>query len=171
MTEGAEEKTRLSTSLAYSMTALTKSRMSRLCRFFPLALAMLLLGCASTARSPFAPRSGPPTVGMPASLSDRERLFIPEIEDTLRDHGLLPVRHGAGDMQLEFTMSAGPVNTNTRITLIEGQRTVARGIGRAAGLPLIGRSQVAGNSFSRAFEQFQAELGIESSDRGWTPIR
>jgi len=163
-------KFRVPAGLAYSMTAFIKSRMSHLFRFFPLALAMLLLGCASTARSPFAPRSGPPTVGMPASLSERERLFIPEIEDALRDHGLLPVRHGAGDMQLEFTMSAGPVNTNTRITLIEGQRTVARGNGRAAGLPLIGRSQVAGNSFTRAFEQFQAELGIESSDRGWTPI-
>ena len=140
-------------------------------RIFVLAMALLLVGCAVNSRSPFAPKSGPPTVGMPASLSEREKLFVSEIEGALLAHGLLPVRHGAGDMELEFSISAGPVNTNTRIILQEGRRTIARGNGRAAGLPLIDRSQVAENSFARAFEGFQAELSTESSDRGWKPIR
>jgi hypothetical protein len=140
-------------------------------RLFTLLLVMLMLGCAGATRSPFAPKSGPPSVGMPAALSEREKLFVGDIEGALRENGLLPVRHGAGDMQLEFTMSAGPVNTHTRIVLQEGRSTVARGTGRAAGLPLIGRSQVAENSFTRALAGFQADLRRVSSDRGWSTIR
>lgn len=104
---------------------------------------------------------------MPAELNERERLFVTDIEASLRDNGLVPVRHGAGDMALEFTMAAGPVNTDTRIALLDGRRTVARGSGRASGVPLIGRSSVAEKSFSRAFEQFQSELSEARSRRGW----
>ena len=39
---------------------------------------------------------------------------------------------------------------------------------RASGLPLIGRSRVAENSFSRAFEEFQSELSDSSNRRGWS---
>lgn len=131
-------------------------------------VALLAIGCAGTGRTAFTPESGPPTVGMPAALNDRERLFVPDIEASLRDNGLLPVRHGAGDMALEFTMNAGPINTDTRIALVEGRRTIAGGKGRASGVPLIGRSTVAEKSFSRAFEEFQNELAGARTRRGWS---
>jgi hypothetical protein len=132
-----------------------------------LLIGLFAIGCAGAGRTAFAPESGPPTVGMPAELNERERLFVTDIEASLRDNGLVPVRHGAGDMALEFTMAAGPVNTDTRIALLDGRRTVARGSGRASGVPLIGRSSVAEKSFSRAFEQFQSELSEARSRRGW----
>jgi len=141
--------------------------MSYAFRTLTLLAALLVIGCAGAGRTAFTPESGPPTVGMPAELNDRERLFVTDIEASLRDNGLLPVRHGAGDMALEFTMDAGAINTNTRIALLDGRRTIARGTGRASGVPLIGRSSVAEKSFSRAFEQFQDELSEARNRRGW----
>ncbi len=141
--------------------------MNRSLRFLSLIAILTLAGCAGSGRTPFAPQSGPPTVGMPAELNERERLFIPDIEAVLRDQGMLPVRHGAGELDLEFTMQAGPVNTDTRIVLRDGRRIVANGTGRASGLPLIGRSKVAENSFTRAFDEFQAGLSSVRSERGW----
>lgn len=138
-------------------------------RLLPIVILSVLLGaCATHTRTPFTPEGGPPTVGMPAELSERERLFVPDIETLLRDQGLMPVRSGAGDMQIEFVMEAGPINTDTRIALMEGRRTVAQGSGRAAGLPLIGRSKVAENSFARAYKQFEEELRNAGSRRSWT---
>ncbi len=137
-------------------------------RAISLFLVVLFASCASNTRTPFSPESGPPTVGMPAALSERERLFVPDLERALRDHGLVTVRDGAGDMQLEFVMDAGPINTDTHIALTEKRRTLAQGKGRASGLPLIGRSRVAENSFSRAFEEFQSELSDSSNRRGWS---
>jgi hypothetical protein len=136
-------------------------------RAVSLFLVVLFASCASNTRTPFSPESGPPTVGMPGALSERERLFVPDLERALRDQGLVPVRDGAGDMQLEFVMDAGPINTDTRITLTEKRRTLAQGKGRASGLPMIGRSRVAENSFSRAFEEFQSQLSDSSNRRGW----
>ena len=133
-----------------------------------MSAALLALGCAGINRTAFTPSSGPPTVGMPAELSERERLFVAEIETALRGNGLVPVRHGAGDLALEFTISAGPINTDTRIALLEGERTIAGGDGRAAGLPLVGRSAVAEKSFARAIEQFQTELDSAGHRRGWS---
>jgi hypothetical protein len=133
-----------------------------------LVVSALLGACASHTRTPFTPEGGPPTVGMPAELSERERLFAPDIESVLRDQGLMPVRSGAGDMQIEFTMEAGPINTDTHIALMEGRRTVAQGRGRASGLPLVGRSKVAENSFGRAYRQFEEELRNAGSQRSWT---
>jgi hypothetical protein len=78
------------------------------------------------------------------------------------------VRSGGGDMQLEFIMEAGPINTDTRIVLIEGRRSLAQGSGRAAGLPLVGRSKVAEKSFERAYRQFEEELHNVGSQRSWT---
>jgi hypothetical protein len=133
-----------------------------------LGLSTLLAGCAGNTRTPFTPESGPPTVGMPASLSERERLFVPDLEAALRNQGLVPVRSGAGDMQLEFVVETGPINTDTRIALLEGSRTVAQGEGRASGLPLVGRSKVAEKSFDRAFRQFEADLRNTGSRRSWS---
>jgi len=137
-------------------------------RILTLFIGLLAIGCAGAGRTAFSPASGPPTVGMPAALNDRERLFVPDIEASLRDNGLMPVRHGAGDMALEFSIEAGPINTDTRIALLDGRRTIAQGKGRAAGLPLIGRSSVAETSFTRAFESFQSELASARTRRGWS---
>lgn len=104
---------------------------------------------------------------MPAELNERERLFVADIEGALQEHGLIPVRHGAGELSLEFTMDAGPINTNTKIALLEGRRNVARGNGRAAGVPLVGRSGVAETSFSRAFEDFHDNLERAAERRNW----
>lgn len=142
--------------------------MSHTLRLITLFVGLLAIGCAGSTRTAFAPESGPPTVGMPAALNDRERLFVPDIEASLRDNGLVPVRHGSGDMELEFAIQAGPINTDTQITLRDGRRTVASGKGRASGLPLIGRSSVAETSFSRAFETFQSELSSAKGRRGWS---
>lgn len=127
--------------------------------------AILLVSCA-TKRTPFSP-DGPPTVGMPSELSERERLFAPDIDSALRREGLLPVANGRGDLQLDFKIAEGPINTDTTITLNEGLQILAGGKGRAAGAPMIGRQGVAGRSFDRAFTDFQGELSRIASRRGW----
>lgn len=122
-----------------------------------MALAISISSCATT-RSSFTPENGPPTVGMPAQLSERERTFVPEIESALRNRGYAPVRNGSGDLDLEFQIAEGPINTDTKIELSEQGRLVAEGRGRAAGAPLIGRKGVAVKSFQRAFSEFQGSL-------------
>ncbi len=104
---------------------------------------------------------------MPAQLSDRERQFVPVIQSALQREGLVPVRDGAGDMQLEFEIAEGPVNTDTRIGLNEQGRILANGEGRGTGLPLLGRAKVAENSFNRAFQQFDSQLRSASSGGTW----
>jgi len=126
----------------------------------------LVASCAPS-RTPFSP-GGPTTVGMPAELSDRERIFVPEIDSALRREGLVPVRNGKGDLQLDFSMAAGPINIDTRIALSEDGAVLVQGNGRAAGAPLIGRSSVAEKSFGEAFEEFSAGLSRTSGGRGWS---
>jgi hypothetical protein len=130
------------------------------------ALTAVLLASCAAKRTPFSP-DGPPTVGMPSELSDRERQFMPDIDSALRREGLLPVRNGRGDMQLEFKIAEGPINTDTNIALNEGDTTLATGYGRAAGVPMIGRSSVAEKSFSAAFAEFSSNLSGTASQRGW----
>lgn len=130
------------------------------------ALFILLLASCAVKRSPFLP-SGPTTVGMPAELSERERLFVPEIDTALRRDGLVPVKNGNGDLQLDFKMTAGPIHIDTLIALRENQSVLVMGKGRAAGAPLIGRSSVAQKSFTRAFDEFDADLSRTASRRGW----
>ncbi len=133
-----------------------------------LAILMIaaLASCAPN-RTAFSP-DGPTTVGMPAELSDRERLFIPDIDSALRREGLVPVRNGKGDLQLDFDMAAGPINIDTHITLAENGAVLVQGNGRAAGAPLIGRSSVSEKSFNRAFEEFSSGLSRTSARRGWS---
>lgn len=133
--------------------------------FIAAAASAALLSSCATNRSAFAPENHQPTVGMPAQLSDRERSYISNLDSSLRGEGFLPVRHGAGDMQLEFQMDEGPINTDTTIQLFEGRRVIASGSGRAAGAPMIGRSKVADKSFNRAYEVFQSSLSSRSGYR------
>ncbi len=123
--------------------------------------AVLLPSCAT--RTAFTPERSQVTVGMPAKLSDRERSYISSVDGSLRSQGYLPVRHGTGDMRLDFGISEGPINTDTSIRLSEGRTTIAEGEGRAAGAPLIGRDKVAERSFNRAFEAFEASLPHSSA--------
>lgn len=125
------------------------------------AVAILSSSCAT--RTAFTPERSQITVGMPAKLSDRERSYISSVDGSLRGQGYLPVRHGTGDMRLDFGISEGPINTDTSIRLIEGRTVIAEGEGRAAGAPLIGRDKVAERSFNRAFEAFEASLPHSSS--------
>lgn len=136
--------------------------------FIRLGAAMVLavsISSCGTSRSAFRPQSGPPTVGMPAELSERERSFVPEVESALHSRGYVPVRRGAGDMELAFEIAEGAINTDTKIALTEQGRLVAEGRGRAAGAPLIGRKGVAEKSFQRAFSEFQDSLSDGSSGR------
>jgi hypothetical protein len=133
------------------------------------ALFIVLLASCAASRSPFVP-SGPTTVGMPAALSDRERLFIPEIDTALRREGLVPVKSGRGDLQLTFNMAAGPIHVDTDIALNEGNAVLFSAHGRAAGLPLIGRSSVAQKSFTAAFEEFDTNLTRAANQRGWNRL-
>jgi hypothetical protein len=124
-----------------------------------LALAspiVLLAGCAN--RSEFIPDGSTTTVGMPAELSDRERSHVGELDSALRREGYLPVRHGAGELELEFRISEGPINTTTTIELREGRKVLAEGRGRGAGMPMIGRDKIAERSYQEAFGQFEAAL-------------
>lgn len=130
-------------------------------------LPFLFLACCAPNRTPFSP-DGPPTVGMPAELSDRERQFIPEIDSALRREGMVPVANGRGDMQLEFKIAEGPINTDTDIALMEGDQPIASGRARAAGVPMVGRASVAEKSFSSAFSDFGSELSRLASRRGWS---
>lgn len=139
--------------------------MFRFIKYLAPLTAVLLASCAAK-RTPFSP-DGPPTVGMPSELSERERLFMPDIDSALRREGLLPVRNGRGDMQLRFKIAEGPINTDTDIALNEDDLTLAAGHGRAAGVPMIGRSSVAEKSFSAAFGEFSGSLSSVASQRGW----
>ena len=130
------------------------------------AAAIASLSSCITRRSDFTPENSQPTVGMPAKLSDRERSFISTLDGSLRNEGYLPVRHGVGDMQLEFEIAEGPINTDTTIELHEGRRLIAKGFGRAAGAPMIGRAKVADKSFNRAYEEFQSSLPSGDSHGG-----
>ena len=133
-----------------------------------LAIAFSFSSCG-TSRSEFRPESGPPTVGMPAELSERERGFAPELESVLRNRGYQPVRYGAGDLALDFKIAEGPINTDTEIGLNEGRRRVAEGKGRAAGAPLFGRRGVAEKSFQRALAEFESSLPGSPSGRQSVP--
>lgn len=105
---------------------------------------------------------------MPEKLSERERTFVPEIDTALRREGLIPVRHGKGDLQLDFTMSSGPINIETYIALLEDEAVLFSANGRSGGVPLIGRSNVARKSFDAALTEFQSSLSRAASNRGWS---
>src|SRR5688500_2514154 len=109
---------------------------------------VFLFSCAN--RSEFVPDGGPVTVGMPAELSDRERNYVSEVDGALRHEGYQPVRHGAGELRLEFRISEGPINTDTTIELRDGRTVLAEGHGRGSGVPMIGRDKVAERSFQKA---------------------
>jgi len=104
---------------------------------------------------------------MPAELSDRERLYVEDISSALRREGLIPVGNGRGELQLEFRIAEGPINTDTDIALMESGQPVASGRARAAGVPMVGRAGVAEKSFSSAFSNFVSELSRLASRRGW----
>ena len=131
------------------------------------SLTLAILASCAPSRTPFSP-SGPTTVGMPEKLSDREREFVPEIDSALRREGLVPVRHGKGDLQLDFTMSSGPFNIETYISLLEDEAVLFSTNGKSGGVPLIGRSSVAKKSFDEALAEFQSELTRVASNRGWS---
>lgn len=126
------------------------------------AAAVALLSSCAPSRTAFVPDNSQPTVGMPAQLSERERTYIPNLDGTLRGEGYLPVRHGAGEMQLQFEIAEGPINTDTTIQLYEGRRLVATGSGRAAGAPMFGRAKVADKSFNKAYDAFKSSLSGSS---------
>ncbi len=130
----------------------------------PLA-AVFLASCGAN-RTPHSP-DAPPTIGMPAELSGRERLFMPEVDSALRREGLVPVANGRGDTQLEFKISEGPMHTDTVIKLIEGESLLAKGSGRAAGVPMVGRSDTTEKSFTTAFADFKNDLSGVAARRGW----
>lgn len=92
---------------------------------------------------------------------------MPQIDAALRREGLVPVAYGRGDTQLDFKISEGPIHTDTVIKLIEGESLLAKGSGRAAGVPMLGRSDVAEKSFSTAFGDFKNDLSGVSARRGW----
>lgn len=135
-------------------------------RIVAILMLAVLASCAPN-RTPFSP-GGPTTVGMPAELSDRERAFIPDIDSALRREGLVPVKSGKGDLQLDFSMAAGPINIDTLIAMKEDDAVLFTGKGRAAGAPLIGRSSVAEKSFNRAFDEFNTGLSRAAGNRGWS---
>ncbi len=126
-------------------------------RLLAMGTALVFLGgCAS--RSEFIPDGSTTTVGMPAELSDRERNHVGELDAALRREGYQPVRHGAGELELEFRISEGPINTSTSIELRDGRTVLAEGRGRGAGMPMIGRDKIAERSFQQAFGEFEAAL-------------
>ncbi|MGJ8633551.1 MAG: hypothetical protein ACSHX7_06500 [Luteolibacter sp.] len=135
--------------------------------FRPLAaLCTILLASCVAPRTPYmADRS--PTIGMPAKLSARERSFIPEVESALTDAGLVPLSYGRGEYQLEYSIEEGPINTDTRIAILESGSEIIAGQGRASGAPLIGRTGVAEKSFKKSFDQFTRDLSVLSRRRGW----
>ncbi|MES2982145.1 MAG: hypothetical protein V4727_07520 [Verrucomicrobiota bacterium] len=128
---------------------------------------LVILASCAPSRTPFSP-DGPTTVGMPEKLSDRERSFVPEIDAALRSEGFVPVRHGKGDLQLDFTMSSGPINIETYIALLEDEAVLHSAKGRSGGVPLIGRENVARKSFDEALTEFQSGLSRAASNRGWS---
>jgi hypothetical protein len=126
-------------------------------RLLALATSLAFLaGCAN--RSEFIPDGSTTTVGMPAELSDRERNHVTELDAALRREGYLPVRHGAGELELEFRISEGPINTTTTIKLREGRKVLAEGQGRGAGMPMIGRDKIAERSYQEAIGEFESAL-------------
>lgn len=126
-------------------------------RFLALGTALLFgAGCAS--RSEFIPEGSGTTVGMPGTLSERERLHIGEVDAALRSGGYLPVKHGSGEFQLKFRISDGPIHARTKIQLRDGWSVLAEGRGAVAGWPMFGRDRVVEQSFQQAFGEFQSGL-------------
>ncbi len=130
-------------------------------------LTLAILASCAPSRTPFSP-GGPTTVGMPEKLSDREREFVPEIDTALRREGLIPVKHGKGDLQLDFTMSSGPINIETTIALLEDEAVLFSANGKSGGVPLVGRSNVARKSFDEALTEFKSGLSRTAGNRGWS---
>ncbi|MCW1883891.1 hypothetical protein OKA04_04075 [Luteolibacter flavescens] len=131
---------------------------------------LLLIGCAG--RTEFTPEGGPVTVGMPAQLSERERTHVMELDNALRSEGYQPVRHGAGELKLDFRIAEGPINTDTTIRLSEGRTVLAEGYGRGSGMPMIGRDKIADRSFQKAFGDFHSALpGAAAARTHGTEIR
>ncbi len=130
-------------------------------------LTLAILASCAPSRTPFSP-GGPTTVGMPEKLSEREREFVPEIDTALRREGLIPVKHGKGDLQLDFKMSSGPINIETYIALLEEKAVLFSANGKSGGIPLIGRSNVARKSFDEALAEFQSGLSRVAGNRGWS---
>lgn len=139
--------------------------MNRFIKSLATLAAVLLASCGAN-RTPYSP-DAPPTIGMPAELSARERHYMPQIDAVLRREGMVPVAYGRGDTQLEFRISEGAVHTDTVIKLIEGESLLAKGNGRAAGVPMVGRSDVAEKSFAAAFADFKNDLSGVAARRGW----
>ncbi|MEY3393877.1 MAG: hypothetical protein RL346_113 [Verrucomicrobiota bacterium] len=131
------------------------------------SLLILILASCGTGRTDFAP-GGPTTVGMPQKLSERERTFIPEIDAALRREGLVPVKYDKGDLQLDFTMSSGPIHIETSIALLEDKAVLLSATGKSGGLPMVGRDNVARKSFDEAFADFQSAISRVSKNRGWS---
>lgn len=134
-------------------------------------LAATAVSCAGTRRSAYMGDEPPPppTVLMPSKLSDRERQFAPEVETALRTAGMVPIYRGRGEMQLEFEMLEGPINTDTRLRLLEDGRVLASGDGRGSGPPLVRRERVAENSFQRAMDTFSTQLDRVSQQHSLRP--
>lgn len=130
-------------------------------------LTLAIFASCAPSRTPFSP-GGPTTVGMPEKLSEREREFVPEIDTALRREGLVPVRHGKGDLQLDFTMSSGPINIETYIALLEDEAVLFSANGKSGGVPLVGRSNVARKSFDEALTEFKSGLSRTAGNRGWS---
>lgn len=140
--------------------------MKPLC-FFLAAICLSIFTSCAPSRTPFTP-GGPTTVGMPEKLSDREREFVTEIDTALRREGLIPVKHGKGDLQLDFNMSSGPINIETSIALLEDEVTLFSADGKSGGIPLVGRENVARKSFEEAFAEFESRLARTAKNRGWS---
>ncbi len=130
-------------------------------------ISLAIFASCAPSRTDFTP-GGPTTVGMPEKLSERERLFIPEIDTALRREGLVPVRYGKGDLQLDFTISSGPINVETYIALLEDEAVFISANGKSGGVPLVGRENIARKSFDEAFAEFQSGLSRASKNRGWS---
>jgi hypothetical protein len=136
--------------------------MKLIMRLVAVGVGLVFLGGCAT-RTEFTPDGGPVTVGMPAELTDRERGYMTEVDSALRGAGYVPVRHGAGELELDFRIEEGPINTDTTIVLQDGRTVLAEGRNRGSGIPLIGRDKVAERSFRKAFDDFQAALPGASS--------
>jgi len=102
-----------------------------------------------------------PTVYIPNDLGDYERRFVHAVEDSLSSAGYRVTRSRSAEYELEFRIEAGPLNTDTYLTLYRnGNETVtayARGSGIFRG------DAVVRESFDKCLYEFERQLPSATS--------